>query len=315
MAFTTDYGHGIHAIDSGYGRPLLDAVHLLIEGESAALIDTATNSGVPRVLAALTEQGIEPEQVAYVILTHIHLDHAGAAGTLMAHLPQAKLVVHPRGAKHMVAPGKLLEAVATVYGADETTRMYGEILPVPGSRLLEAKHGDLIDLAGRKLQLLDTLGHARHHICIRDERTGHIFTGDTFGLSYRELDHNQRCFIFPSTSPSQFDPEALCQSIDLLMSFHPEACYLTHFGQVTDTPRLANDLKRLVNAHTQLGLHHRHEGEKRHEKLRTGIIEMVQKEAEQQHWGLQGEKLLELLAMDIELNAQGLGCWLDGRQA
>lgn len=310
MEFTTDHGHGIHAIDSGCGRPLLNAVHLLVEGDSAALIDTATNAGVPRILSALAEQGLKPEQVAYVILTHVHLDHAGGASALMAQLPQARLVVHPRGASHMVAPGRLLAATAAVYGDDEVRRIYGEILPIPASRILEAQHGQTIDLNGRKLLLLDTPGHARHHICIRDEFTGHIFAGDTFGLSYRELDNNQ-CFIFPTTTPTQFDPEALRQSIDMITSFSPEAIYLTHFSKVTDVQRLALDLIRLIGCHVELALRHRQAGSERHERLKNGINELVLEEAKLQNWRLQGDSLLKLLSMDIELNAQGLGSWLD----
>ncbi len=314
MSFITDYGHGIHAIDSGCGRPLLDAVHLLIEGEHAALVDTAMNSGVPRIMAALARLGLTPEQVDYVILTHIHLDHAGAAGTLMALLPRAKLVVHPRGARHMADPTKLLAGTVEVYGAEAVRRMYGEILPVPAARIVEAQHGQILDLNGRELLLLDSPGHARHHICIRDSRSGHIFAGDTFGLSYRELDRGQRCFIFPTTTPIQFDPLALHRSIDMLVSHAPEAIYLTHFSQVTDIPRLAGDLHRLIDAHVEVALRQRDAGAARHENLRRGIIDIMHNEATQQGWGLRGEALLELLSMDIELNAQGLGCWLDAQK-
>lgn len=313
MNYINDYGLGIYAIDSGCGRPLLDAVHLLVEGGRAALIDTAMNSGVPRVLAALTGLGLKPEQVDYVILTHIHLDHAGAAGMLMSLLPQAKLVVHPRGSRHMADPAKLLAGTVAVYGADAVHRMYGEILPVPASRIVEAQHGQTIDLNGRELLLLDTPGHARHHICIRDSRSGHIFSGDTFGLSYREFDRDNRCFIFPTTTPIQFDPQALHHSIDMLMGYSPAAIYLTHFSQVTDIPRLAGDLHRLIDAHVELALRQCDTGAARHEKLKKGVIEIVQEEAALQNWGLQGDELLKLLSMDIELNAQGLGCWLDAR--
>jgi len=311
MDFITDHGHGIVAIDSGYGRPLLDAVHLLVEGGHAALIDTATNSGVPRVLAALAAQGLTPQQVDYVILTHVHLDHAGAAGTLMALLPRAKLVVHPRGARHMADPAKLLAGTMAVYGAHATRQMYGEILPVPAARIVEAQHGQTISLNGRELLLLDTPGHARHHICIRDSRTGHIFAGDTFGLSYRELDRDGRAFIFPTTTPVQFDPPALHHSIDLLMEFAPQAIYLTHYSRVGDIPRLAADLHRLVDAHAELALRLRDAGETRQERLRQGVAQIVQEEATLQGWAVQGEALLQLMRMDIELNAQGLGSWLD----
>lgn len=313
MSLTTDFGHGIYAIDSGFGRPRLDAVHLLVEGQHAALIDTAVNSGVPRVMAALQALGVAAGQVDYVILTHIHLDHAGGAGALMALLPQAKLLVHPRGARHMADPAKLLAGTVAVYGARETRRMYDELVPVPQERIVETQHRQTVRLGGRALLLLDTPGHARHHLCIRDSRSGHIFAGDTFGMSYRELDRDGRQFVFPTTSPVQFDPPALHRSIDLLLEHRPDAIYVTHYSQVTDVPRLAADLHRLIDAHAELAMKHREAGDSRHERLKLGLTELVQKEAARQGWALQGDALLNLMSLDIELNAQGLGSWLDSQ--
>jgi glyoxylase-like metal-dependent hydrolase (beta-lactamase superfamily II) len=307
-----DYGNGIVAIDSGYERPGLAAVHLLCEGDRAALIDTAANSGVPHIMAELAQRNIRPEQVDYIILTHIHLDHAGAAGTLMQLLPNARLLVHPRGARHMAAPGRLIDSATTVYGADEMRRKYGDIQAIDTTRIVEVRHEQRYALNGRELLILDTPGHARHHICIRDDRTGHIFAGDTFGLSYRELDHEGCCFVYPTTTPVQFEPEALHHSIDLLMSYQPAAIYLTHFGQVTDTPRLARNLHRLIDAQVRMALALKDAGADRHDQLKTGIETIVLAEATRDQWGLQGAPLLELLGMDIELNAQGLDCWLDG---
>jgi hydroxyacylglutathione hydrolase len=311
MDYVTDYGQGIFAIDSGFGRPLLDAVHVLVEGERAALIDTATNSCVPRVLDALSALGLAPAQIDYIILTHIHLDHAGAAGKLMQLLPQAKLVVHPRGARHMIDPGKLLAGTIAVYGSAATQRMYGELLSVPAQRLIEAQHGQTLSLNGRELLLLDTPGHARHHISIRDARTGHIFSGDTFGMCYRELDRDGRRFVFPTTTPVQFDPPALHRSIAMLTEYQPAAIYVTHFSQVTEIARLAADLHRLIDAHAELALRERDSGAARHERLMTGITAILLEEAAQQGWALQDEAMLQFMKMDIELNAQGLGAWLD----
>ena len=312
MEFITDYGNGIMAVDSGCGgRPQFDAVHFIIENGSAAIIDTAMNSGVPLLLEALAAQNVRAEQVEYVMLTHIHLDHAGAAGTLMKLLPQAKLVVHPRGARHMIEPARLLAGTVAVYGAEAVQRIYGDILPVPAARIIEAQHGQTLDLNGRKLLLLDTPGHARHHICIRDERTGHIFTGDTFGLSYREFDRDGRCFAFPTTTPVQFDPAALHQSIDMLMKYSPQAIYVTHYGQVRDIPRLGADLHRLIDVLVALALSLRDAGATRHAQIKCAIQKIVGEEAALNNWGLQGADALRLLDMDIELNAQGLGVWLD----
>src|SRR5450759_3915646 len=140
MAYVIDYEFGISAIDSGYQRPLPDTIHMVVEGGHAAIIDTGVNRSVPRLLAALRDKGLRPEQVDYVILTHIHLDHAGGAGLLLAQLPNAKLTVHPRGARHMVDPSKLIASTIAVYGAEEARRTFGDIVPVPRNRIVETAH-------------------------------------------------------------------------------------------------------------------------------------------------------------------------------
>jgi len=311
MPHLTDYEHGISAIDSGFGRPQLAAIHLVVEDGHAALIDTGTNASLPIVLAALKDKGLSPEQVEYVILTHIHLDHAGGAGTLMRALPHARLTVHPRGARHMADPSRLVAGTQAVYGEAQARRMYGDILPIPVERMLETPEGTTIRLGGRELTFLDTPGHARHHVCIRDGRSGHIFAGDMFGLSYRELDVDGRQFVFPTTTPVQFDPAAMHASIDRLQFLRPDAIYVTHFGQVRDVPRLAADLHRLIDAHVAVALRHRDAGARRHELIKAGITDILLGEARNQGWRMALDAVLRLMTVDLELNAQGLGAWLD----
>jgi hydroxyacylglutathione hydrolase len=311
MASIIDYEFGISAVDSGFGRPLLDAVHLIVEGGRAAVVDTATNACVPRVLAALEHKGLAPGDVDYVILTHVHLDHAGGAGLLMQHLPNARLAVHPRGARHMADPSKLWAGTVAVYGEAAARRMYGELVAVDPARIIEMPHESVLRLGGRELVFLDTPGHARHHLCVLDGKSGHIFAGDTFGLSYRELDRDGRQFVFPTVTPVQFDPPALHRSVDLLLSHHPDAIYVTHFSQVRDVPRLADDLHRLIDAHAELGLRERNAGAARHEHLVRGVQRILLDEAQRQGWRLPGERLLELMGLDIELNAKGIASWLD----
>jgi hydroxyacylglutathione hydrolase len=241
----------------------------------------------------------------------VHLDHAGAAGQLMALFPNARLTVHPRGARHIVDPGRLLAATVSIYGAEQTRRIYGEILPVERERVIETPEGATLRLAGRELLFLDAPGHARHHVVVRDGKTGHIFAGDTFGLSYRELDQDGRQFSFPTTSPSQFDPPALHRSIDRMLSLEPGVLYVTHFGRLTKLTVLAGDLHRLIDAHAELGERHRRAGAERKRLLMEGVRSLVLAERERQGWRLPSEKLLEVFALDIELNAQGLESWLD----
>ena len=306
-----DYGHGISAVDSVYDRREQTAIHLLIEDDRAAVIDTGTSHAVPYVLAALEAKGVAPAQVDYVILTHVHLDHAGGAGRLLARLPNARVTVHPRGARHIIDPSRLIAATVAIYGERETRRVYGEILPVPRERLIETPEGATLRLAGRELLFLDAPGHARHHVVARYSRTGHIFAGDTFGLSYRELDQDGKQFSFPTTSPSQFDPPALHRSIDRMLSHGPDAIYVAHFGRLTNPARLAVDLHRLIDAHAELGERLRHAGAERKRLLTEGVRSLVLAERVRQGWRLPSEKVLEIFALDIELNAQGLEAWLD----
>ena len=263
-----DYGRGISAVDVLFERERLNAVHVLVERGRAAIIDSGTANGVGRVLQALAEKGVAPEQVDYVILTHVHLDHAGGAGQLMARCPNATLTVHPRGARHVIDPSRLLAATVAVYGAQATRRMYGEVLPVPAARVRETPEGASISLAGRELEFLDAPGHARHHVLVRDAGSGDIFVGDSFGLSYRELDRDGLQFSFPTTSPAQFDPPALQRTIDRILTLGPQALYVTHFGQLRDLQRLAGDLHRLIEAHVELAKRHRDDGAERGARLR-----------------------------------------------
>lgn len=312
MGDITDYEFGISAIDAGYVRPRLVAVHLIVEAGRAALVDSGSNASLPRVLAALEAKGLGPESVDWLILTHIHLDHAGGAGALMAHLPNARLAVHPRGARHMADPSRLVDGVRAVYGAEATRRLYGDIVPVPAPRIVETPDSTVLELAGRELLFLDTPGHARHHVCIVDRKSGHVFAGDTFGLSYRELDVGARQFAFPTTTPVQFDPPALHAAIDRLLACRPGAIYVTHYGQVREPERLGADLHRLIDAHVVLAQAQRDAGPQRHALLAQGITGILLDEAQRQGWTLPAERLLDIFDTDIELNAQGLASWLDG---
>ncbi len=311
MTNVISYGNGIYATDSGYVRPRMAAVHLLVENGRGALIDTGTNASLDVVSAALSGFSLTNESVDYVCLTHVHLDHAGGAGEMMRAFPGAQLVVHPRGARHMIDPSRLVEGATAVYGAAEMDRLYGEILPVDKARVVEAPDGTVIEFGGRRLRVLDTPGHARHHLCFLDEKTGHIFTGDAFGLSYPEFDVAGRQFVFPATTPVQFEPEAMHASIDRLMALAPGAVYLTHFGRVGDPARAADDLHRLIDAYVGIAIRHRNTGAERHTRIRDDLARLILDEVNAMGGTLASAQVLELLGSDIEINAQGLGVWLD----
>jgi glyoxylase-like metal-dependent hydrolase (beta-lactamase superfamily II) len=305
-----DLGHGITAIDTGFQRPFFDASHLLFERGRAAFVDVGTAFSVPALLAALDTKGVARGAVDYVILTHVHLDHAGGAGQLMRALPSARLVVHPRGARHMIDPSKLWAGASEVYGAEAMHRTYGELLPVDAERVIEAPDGFTLELGGRPLVFLDTPGHARHHACIWDEASRSMFTGDTFGLAYRELASERGSFILPTTTPVQFEPEALKASIDRLLSHGPRAMILTHYSRVTEVERLAADLRRRTDELVALG-RVVDGAPDRASRLRAGVRELFHGWARDHGTPLPPGRIDDLLDVDVELNAQGLEVWLD----
>lgn len=301
----------IHTIDTAFmQRGEFDAAYLVVENGRAAFIDCGTGLAVPAVLAALQRAGLAVDAVDWLILTHVHLDHAGGAGLLMQQLPNARLVVHPRGAPHMIDPTRLIAGATEVYGQEQIARSYGPILPVPAARVVIAEDGHRVDLAGRSLLCIDTPGHARHHLCVWDERSRAWFTGDTFGLSYRELDSARGAFIVPTSSPVQFDPEALKQSIARLLAFAPQAMFLTHYGRVEDVASLAADLVEQIDAMVHIG-HQCDARPDRHRCLVAALTALYLERAQAHGCPLDDAAVTEVLAMDIELNAQGLACWLD----
>ncbi len=308
-----DYGNGIYAFDAGYVRPILAAIHMIVDNGRVAFVDTGSNDSLPNVLEALNKLALGREAVDYVILTHIHLDHAGGAGTLMREFPNAKLVVHPRGSRHMAEPSKLVAGVTAVYGAEYVENVYGDILPIPADRIIDAHEGLILQLGGRELLCIDTPGHAKHHICVVDRKSDSIFTGDMFGLSYREFDVDGHQFILPTTSPTQFDAAEMHASIDRLMRYAPKAMYLTHYAQLHDVPAQADVLRRRLDAHVAVAEVHADAGEGRHAAIKQGIMDALVTDLRAHGCTLPESTILEVLATDLELNAQGLAWWLDHR--
>jgi len=313
LDFIEDLGHGIYAIDTGFQRPRFDAAYLMVEDGRAAFIDTGTNHAVPRLLAALTALGLKVDAVDWVIPTHVHLDHAGGVGLLMQSLPTARALVHPRGLRHMVDPKVLWLGALAVYGDEEMQRSYGKLVPVPAERA-EASHDEqLIHLGGRPLRLIDTPGHAKHHHAIWDERSRSWFTGDTFGLSYRAFDVDGRAWILPTSTPVQFEPEALKATVARLLAAAPLAMQVTHYGRiggsVAEVQRLAADMLAQVDEMVALA-ESLQSAPDRHEQLKAALLGgyLARLRA---HGHRAGVDAAEWLAMDAELNAQGLEVMLD----
>jgi glyoxylase-like metal-dependent hydrolase (beta-lactamase superfamily II) len=313
LDFIEDLGDGIYAIDTGFQRPRFDAAYLMVEAGRAAFIDTGTNHAVPRLLAALNALGLAPDAVDWVIPTHVHLDHAGGVGLLMRALPRARTLVHPRGLRHMVDPKALWLGALAVYGDEEMRRSYGKLVPVPAERA-EATHDEqVVHLAGRPLRFIDSPGHAKHHHAIWDERSRSWFTGDTFGLSYRAFDIDGRAWILPTSTPVQFEPEALKATVARLLAAEPVAMQVTHYGRVggsvEEVRRLAALMLDQVDEMVALAESLR-DTSGRHEKLKAGLLDGYLARLHD-HGHRADAEAAEWLALDAELNAQGLEVMLD----
>jgi len=313
-----DYGNGIHAFDAGYVRHQLAAVHLIVDDDRAAFIDNGSNASLPRAQCALAELGLAPEAVDYVIVTHIHLDHAGGSGAYMQAFPNAKFVVHPRGARHMIDPTKLMAATEEVYGKENAQRLYGTLIPVPAERVLETDDGMVLPLGDRELAVYDCPGHARHHVFIHDRAANGIFTGDTFGIAYRECDSaDGRPFVFPCPTPSQFDPVDWRDSVERMIALDPEAVYLTHFSRLAPPRPLAEALLRRIDDCVRLtkeALRESGDGNA-HPLLMKKLGDYLVSEARAHGTPLADAEIRKLWAMDIDLDAQGLLIWANAGKA
>jgi glyoxylase-like metal-dependent hydrolase (beta-lactamase superfamily II) len=297
-------------VDTEYVRPGLAAAHIIQHAGRAAFVDVGTSHSAPYLLAALEQLGIPRTAVDYLFLTHVHLDHAGGAGTLIQALPNAKAVLHPRGAPHLIDPGKLIAASKAVYGEMHYQALYGDIAPIPADRVILTTDRQRIDLAGREFEFIHTPGHALHHHCIVDLAHGGAFTGDTFGLSYREMDTAKGPFIVATTTPSQFDPDQLIASIDRILSYKPQALYLMHYSRVTDVARLGAELKVQVRQLADIALRHAGAPDA-HAAMARDMNALWLRLARQHGCTLPDEQIADLLSMDAELNAQGMHVWVE----
>ena len=245
-----------------------------------------------------------------MIPSHVHLDHAGGAGLLMRELPSARMLLHPRGLRHLVDPSALQQAVLDIYGPEAVARDYGTLVPVQAERITPTEEGMVVHLGTRRLEFAHTPGHAQHHHCLWDEASGGWFAGDTFGISYREFDTARGPWILAISTPVQFDPPALQASVRRLLARQPRCMHLTHYGRVGDVARLGAELIAGIDRLVTLGLS-TPGGPGRDERLRRALQALYEQDA-RAHGCTQGDAAVaDALAMDLRLNAQGLGLWLD----
>ena len=309
-AHITQLNDGIVAIDTEYLRPIQDASHLIIHQGRGAFVDTGTNDSVPLLLDALEQEGLDATDVDYVFLTHIHLDHAGGAGLLMQRLPEARCVVHPRGAPHMIDPERLIAGTIGVYGEERTREMYGDIVPIEESRVVVAEDEDWFEFGGRRVQALHTEGHARHHYVLNDPSSRGVFTGDSFGISYRECDTANGEFIYPTTTPASFDPDEAHKAVDRIMACKPRYLYLTHYSRITELDRHAAQMHTDIDAYVDIAMRHK-DDEDRDARIQDALDDYLSGRLIKHGFKGDRDAIWSVLSIDIELNAQGLVAWLE----
>ncbi|NIM10851.1 MAG: MBL fold metallo-hydrolase [Candidatus Aminicenantes bacterium] len=309
-------GNGIYVVETYYlNRTGFACCYVLEDGGEAAVIETNTNYAVPQVLGTLDQLGIPNEQVKYVILTHIHLDHAGGTGELMKNLPAAELVVHPRGRKHMINPEKLIKSVKQVYGSAKYKEMYGDIIPVPKERVKTANDGDTVQVGSRELRMLDTPGHAKHHNIVFDDKTASVFSGDNFGIAYPRLDFGIGAsrLVFPSMAPTQFEPEKALETYGKIVDLQPSRVLLTHYGALEDVAGAHAQLQWWIEFSVEIAEKRYNEGYRKDDLtkiLQQDVWAQFENVITKARGSGPTREDKQWLALDTELNGMGLSHYI-----
>jgi glyoxylase-like metal-dependent hydrolase (beta-lactamase superfamily II) len=304
------FASGAHTrttIDCDARTPQFTAAYLRIAGDECAFIETETSHARPKLLAALERSGRHVEDVRWIVVTHAHLDHAAGAGGLLAACPKATLLAHPRAAKHLIDPVKLVKSATAVYGEERFAKLYGTIEPIPKERVRALEDGETFELGDATLRVHHTAGHANHHFVIDDPATESVYTGDSFGLVYPAL-QKHGLFALATTSPTNFDAKEARISIDRIRGLGEKFVCLTHFGASPRIAEIAEQLHAWIDrADTWV-----EEAARGTEtvvaittRLQTAWSDAIAREAEARDLRF-GAAEWELLAMDIDLNAQGL---------
>lgn len=227
--------NNIYLIDAmDLGTKERTGTYVLTEND-LTIIETSASPSVPFIMEGLRNLDLSPEEIKYIIVTHIHLDHAGGAGLLLEHCPNAKIVVHEKGARHLVNPERLIAGAKAVYG-DKFNALFEPIVPVPENRVIIKKEKETLSISENcALTFFDTPGHANHHFSIYHPKVNGMFTGDTAGVFYQELFKDGIELYLPSTSPNQFHPEKMLASLQLFENLDLRYIFFSHYG-VSEKP-------------------------------------------------------------------------------
>lgn len=301
----------IRTIDCRYVKENMAASFLIQEGNECAFVETNTSYAVPYLLKTLEDSGRKPQDVKYIIITHVHLDHAGGTSELLKHCPNATVLAHPKTASHLANPVRLIQSSMEVYGEKKFRELYGNIEAVPENRIRIMQDGEELIWGTRKLRFTYVRGHANHHFVIYDSKSNSVFTGDSFGISYLSLRKEKIILIFPTTTPTDFEPDEAKKSFDLIAETGAEKAYLTHFGPITDLKNAAEILKKDIEEIR--GACIQAEKEKISDESLQSFFEAFWKEffnKKADQIGIERKTVQEETLLDAGINAMGLAFYI-----
>lgn len=272
------------------------------------IIETSASPSVPYIIQGLKELGYSPKDIKYIIVTHIHLDHSGGAGLLLQECPEATVVVHPKGKRHLADPSRLIAGARVVYGEKFDT-LFDPILPIPENNILVMNDRDTLSISDDlTLTFYDTPGHSNHHFSIHHSRVNGMFTGDTTGISYKSLLRDGVEVYLPSTSPNQFDPHKMQGSIDLYKSLNLDFIFFGHYGMSSNPNEVYKQVSFWIQEFVRIAEYYVEQTEtmeKQVESTTNGLLKAIQASLRERQVP-DDHIVYKIIQMDMEVSAMGL---------
>lgn len=255
---TMQIGSNVHLVDLCERGTAGRTCGMLLTTPRPTIVEPGSANSLQVWLDRLEEANLPRDEVAYIVVTHVHLDHGGGAGALAEVLPNARVVVHPRGARHLANPERLINGARAIFG-DKLESYWGTVTPVPEQKLLVPEADEQLDLGGgHRLRFLDAPGHAKHQYAVLEEGSGCLYAADELGVRYPSINLEHGDYVLPTTTPNQFDPDAMIASAARFTAMRPETIVMSHFGVSRDEPealkeRLTAQVRAFVAAGEQDG--------------------------------------------------------------